>query len=70
MLALSHYRQNIHDQCGGYLPDTTAPEAEDRYKAGLPIRCHQCTERLRAYERHRENSAPHIDALLFPVERR
>lgn len=68
-LALGHYRRLVHEPCGGYLPDTADPAAEGAYTAELPIRCHLCTERLRATTAHAESSAPHMDALLWPVKR-
>ena len=70
MVALGVYRSQIHEPCGGYLPETTAADAEDGYQADLPIRCHLCTARLRQYGKYQDSSTPQIDALLWPVVRR
>lgn len=62
------YRSNIHEACGHYLPDSTAPEAEDGYVSEDAIRCHACTARARAFARYSESQQP--EALLFPVKRK
>lgn len=68
MLALAAYRASVHEQCGSYLPDSTSPAAEGRFRATLPVRCHVCTARLEAVVAHEKNNpAPHSDALLWPV---
>lgn len=71
MLALAQYRSHVHEACGHYLPDVIGEAAEDAYVAGLPIRCHACTARLRAQTNHTEGPhEPHPDALIWPVLRR
>lgn len=71
MLALGLYRQQQCPGCGGYLPDTTAPEAEGAYKAEPPVRCQACTTRYEASSAHiKAPHAPHPEALLWPVIRR
>lgn len=67
-LAWLAYEANVHDSCGHYLPDSTAAEADDGYESELPIRCHACTARARAYARYSESQHP--EALLFPVRRK
>lgn len=62
------YKSGVHEACGHYLPDSTATEAEDGYVAELPIRCHACTARARAFTRYSESQ--HVEALLFPVKRK
>lgn len=71
MLARDLYRSLIHGPCGGYLPDTTAPEAEGTYTAESPVRCQLCTARAEAHAAHMNSPhAPHPEALLWPVMRR
>ena len=66
MLALALYRSQV-GPCGHYLPHTAADDAEERYHAPEPRRCHACTaiaSRAKAYV-----EAPHSQALLFHAER-
>lgn len=70
MLALQVYRSHVHKDCGGYLPDTTDPAAEDRYEPAPPVRCHLCTARARAHQAFTENKGAHPEAMLWPVKRR
>lgn len=70
MLALALYESQVHKNCGGYLPDTTAAEADGKYRADLPIRCHKCDEHLRIRDVYEAQSTPRIEALLWPVRRR
>ena len=70
MLALAEYRTNLHSECGGYLPETTAPGAEDGYRAEPPVRCHLCTERGRAVAAFADGGGKQMEALLWPVRRR
>lgn len=70
MLALAVFKASVHDACGHYLPDATAPDAEDRYEAELPIRCHACTARARAYKLAEDQGMQHPEAVLWPVKRR
>ena len=70
ILALGRYRSLVHE-CGGYLPDTTAPDADERYKADEPVRCHLCTARYAAQAAHLDGPhSPHPQALMWPVRRR
>jgi hypothetical protein len=51
--------------CGGYLPDTTAPDAV--YSAGLPHRCKRCDAIRARQEEYTESIRP--DALVvWPTE--
>lgn len=68
MLALGVYRDLIHEPCGGWLPETTAPDAEDAYQVDTPHRCHLCTARAVVAERYRESQHP--QALMFPATRK
>lgn len=71
MLALAEYRSMVHDACGGYLPDTTAPDADEGYRADEPLRCHLCTARAQAAAAYLAGPHnPHPEALLWPVRRR
>lgn len=67
MLALHLYRAQL-GPCGHYLPHTAAPEAEDRYVASEPSRCHACTAVFTQAESYTDS--PHRQALLFHAERR
>jgi hypothetical protein len=67
MMALALYRGRLCPR-GHHLPDTTSPEAEDRYDASSPVRCHACTALSRAAAQAKDNDHP--DALLFTAERR
>lgn len=67
MLALHLYRALLAP-CGHYMPHTAAPEAEDRYVAGAPSRCHACTAVAVTAESYKDS--PHRQALLFQAERR
>jgi hypothetical protein len=70
MLALAEYRAMVHDACGGYLPDTTAADADEAYRAEKPVRCHLCTARAQAHAAYMEAPSPHPEALLWPVRRK
>lgn len=70
ILAWLTYRSQVHQDCGHYLPDSAAPEAEGEYVAQLPIRCHACTARAQMYARVEAAGNPHIPALLFPVTKK
>jgi hypothetical protein len=60
------YRSLVHEPCGGYLPDTTGPDAADRYVVDLPTRCEKCTAVSEAVEAHMKGDhAPHPEALLW-----
>jgi hypothetical protein len=65
-LALTVYEADACPGCGQPLSETTLPEREGRYKAGLAVRCHHCTASALGAEVYRESSQP--SALLIPVE--
>ncbi|HEY9414796.1 MAG TPA: hypothetical protein VIQ30_08575 [Pseudonocardia sp.] len=65
MLALDLHEALTCSGCGGYLPHTTAPEADDAYKAELPIRCHRCTAIAIGADAY--SDTPHAHALRFPT---
>jgi hypothetical protein len=67
MLALQMYRSQI-GPCGHYLPRTAAADAEERYVAPAPDRCHACTAIAVQSAAYTDNPHPH--ALLFHAERR
>jgi hypothetical protein len=68
MLALHQMELQTHQPCGGYLPDVTAAEAEGKFRAEPPIRCHKCTARAQAIDAHLKSAHnPHPEALLWPV---
>lgn len=54
--------------CGGYLPETTAADADEGYVADIPIRCHRCTAVAVQVNAYRDAQHPH--ALRFPAHRR
>lgn len=66
VLALGQYETQLHAGCGGYLPDTTDPANEGRYRAGVPNRCHKCTAIIQASAAYHDSPQP--QALLYPVE--
>jgi ribosomal protein S27AE len=68
MLALAAYRATLCPACGGFLPDTTEAEAEDRYHCGPPHVCHRCVALDIATKSYVED--PHPSSLLFIPERR
>lgn len=57
--------------CGGMLTDTTAPDAEGKYVASAPTRCHKCTAISVAQSSYHDNpNVRHTSALLWSAERR
>ena len=64
MVALAIYQANVCTGCGGWLPETTDPGNEDRYRGDLPIRCHKCTAINRMQKVYVEQSE-HPGALRF-----
>lgn len=68
MLAWLLYKSNVHEACGHWLPDSTAPEADEGYVVDEAVRCHACTARAQAYKRYEDT--PNPEALLFPARRR
>jgi hypothetical protein len=65
-LALTIYEADACPGCGQPLAETTLPEREGRYRAGLAVRCHHCTASALGAEKYRDSSQP--QALLIPVE--
>lgn len=68
MVALATYRADQCPGCSGQLTETTAADAEHRYVADLPHRCHRCT--AIAIKQGEYKDAPHPHALLYPVRTR
>lgn len=68
MLALAMYRDSLCPNCRGYLPDTTAPEADDDYVCGPPHVCNRCLALDIAAGSYTED--PHPSSLLFVAKRR
>lgn len=54
-------------ECGGDVRETTATESKGAYRALPPLRCHQCTERERAAEQHKDEPFP--AALRIPISK-
>lgn len=65
LLALIQWEAELCPGCRQPLSETTKPEHEDRYRPGLPIRCHRCTASEQAAERYQDTAQP--SALLIPV---
>lgn len=65
-LALDLYESSLCDGCGHPLEETTKPEHYGAYQAKPPIRCHRCTEQLRAAEQYEDT--PQSEALKFPID--
>ncbi len=42
MLALDEYRAYTCTGCGGWLPETTAIDADGDFEVPPPVKCHQC----------------------------
>lgn len=71
VLALELYESLVHSQCGHYLPESTAAEADGAYDVEPPTRCHACTARATAIKAHMTSPhSPHPEALLWVVKRR
>ena len=69
VLALIDYEGQCCPGCGGYLPDTTAPEAQFAYEADNPVRCHDCTAVQRKQGKYREQEQA-AALVQWPVRRR
>ena len=67
-VALAAYEADLCPGCRQPLAETTDPAREDRYTAGLAVRCHRCTATERAGEKYQDSPQP--GALLIPVEYR
>lgn len=66
MLGLAAYEQsNICPLCGSPSDLCQAPEAENLAEAGVPVRCHVTTARMRRQEEYKE--AKYSGALLWPA---
>lgn len=66
MLALAECEAMSCHGCGGWLPETTAIENDERYAAPEGIRCHSCTAQSRAQQDHAKNAQyPH--AVQWPT---
>jgi hypothetical protein len=66
-LAYQMYRDSLC-RCGGYLPDTTNPRNEGRYRPLLPIQCHHCLALAQSEETYRDE--PHPMTLIHQAELR
>jgi hypothetical protein len=67
MLALAQHRDLSCPGCGGWLPDTTSAEAEDKHRFEV-VRCHRCTGQSMAVDKTREMYRPE-SLLLREVQR-
>ena len=65
-MALEEYEAGLCQGCRDRLAETTRPDRDGAYRAGLPIRCHRCTAQLQQAERYADTTQP--TALLIPVE--
>lgn len=65
-LELAGYEASLCGGCQHPLDETTRPENEYAYRAGLPIRCHRCTAMAMASDK--AQSLPHPSALMIPIE--
>lgn len=65
VLALLAYESQLC-QCGGYLPETTDPANEDRYRADLPKRCHRCNAVQQRQAEYSEANRPRA-LTVWPV---
>jgi hypothetical protein len=68
MIALQAYDDQTCKGCGGYLPETTAPEADEGYRVDNPTRCHRCTAIGQKADSYHKAKQPH--ALLYRAERK
>lgn len=67
MLALAAYEGQCCSGCGGYLLETAAREAEERYRAEA-ARCHRCTAIAQEADSYKDSRHP--QALQYRIERR
>lgn len=67
-IALDDYERDLCPGCRHPLAETTAPEAEDRFVPGQPIRCHRCTALSQARSIH--TTEYHPDAVFYGVRDR
>lgn len=57
--------------CHGQMSETTAADAEGKYAASPPTRCHKCTAISQAQDAYHSNpNAKHTSALLWGADRR
>lgn len=65
MLALLDYEAQ-QCLCGGYLPETTDPANEGKYRTEPPLRCFRCEARMIRQAQYRDTTRP--EALtVWPV---
>ncbi|RSN65414.1 hypothetical protein DMH01_03285 [Amycolatopsis sp. WAC 04182] len=64
MLALREYQSLVCGGCGGFLPETTSPDAG--YKAELPHRCHRCSA-IKSKQREYSDQKNSDALVLWPV---
>ena len=57
-MALADYERDACPGCGYSMAETTAPEAEERFVPGQPIRCHRCTAAAQAAQIHKTDYHP------------
>lgn len=72
MLALLDYEDQVCPGCGGWLPETTDPEAEGQYVADPPSRCHRCHAIQGRQEEYRSDETVSRPGALpiWPVRRK
>lgn len=68
MLALAEYQDLTCSGCGGWLPETTAVEAEG-WRVPQPVRCGKCTAIAIGQDHHAQDHK-HIHATRWIAERR
>jgi hypothetical protein len=66
ILALGEHDADICNGCGGYLSETTDPNAV--YVIDPPVRCHRCT--MRGYATSQVEELPQPQALYTVVRKR
>lgn len=68
MLALQVWRARRCPSCGRDIDECTAPDADGKFVAGLPTRCHATTALSIAQAQYAD--APQSEALLWRVDRK
>lgn len=64
MLALAEREALSCRGCGGWLPETTDKQNDDRY-VSHPTRCHSCTAQSIAQDAHAKGKHEHLGAVLW-----
>jgi hypothetical protein len=64
-MELQDWEATLCPGCQSPLSETTSPENETGYVAGLPVRCHRCTASAKAMKPYEESEVP--SALFLPV---